>query len=201
MICQDGDVLRFQGAHDIRAVLKRASEYPGLPQIYGETKEGAVYMDRLSAGKTVLLKNVVIRREASLPKCAPKPKRVSPGITGGFQKFDELDPQDQLGLNALAGKPISLEGVVKKEEQGRVLRFDNGAGVVLLPQKKNSPCDRLLALFVDDPSTLRVDGVLKKVYPLVDSKDPGHSRQKTRLVGELSIHSVSAQHYHVVDRR
>ncbi len=201
VICQNGDVLQFEGAHDIRAVLKKASEYSGLPQIYGEARDKAIYVQKLTAGNAILLKNVVLRRVESLPKCAPKPKRVSPGNTDGFQEFDELDPDDQLGLDAVAGKRISLEGTVRQEEQGRVLRFENGAGVVLVTTKKNTPCDRLLKLFIGDPSTLQVDGILQKVYPLVDRKDPAHSRKKTRLIGEFLVYSASAQHYHAVDRR
>ncbi len=201
VICQTGDVLRFEGAHDIRAVLKKASEYSGLPQIYGEARDGVLHVHRLSAGGTILLKNVTIRREETLPKSLRKPKRVSPGKTDGFQEYDELDPEDQLGLDPLVGKRISLEGVVRQEGADRVLRFENNAGVVVVTQKPNTPCDRLLKLFVGDPSTLQVDGILRKIHPLVDREDPAHSRQNTKLVGEFLVYSVSAQHYHAVDRR
>jgi hypothetical protein len=126
---------------------------------------------------------------------------VSPGLAGGFQIYDQLDPTDEVGINALSGTKIKLEGVIKQEDAGLVLRFKNGAGVVLHPRQEGSPCDHLLRLFVDDPSTIEVDGVLSRVYLLVDREDPLRSRRDTRLVGDFAVYSASAQKYYAVDQR
>jgi hypothetical protein len=122
-------------------------------------------------------------------------------MTDGFQNYEMLDPEDEIGINALRGARISLEGVVKQEDTGLVLRFKNGAGVVLHPRQEGTPCDHLLRLFVDDPNTIQVDGVLSRVYLLVDREDPLHSRKSTRLIGDFAVYSASAQRYHAVDQR
>jgi hypothetical protein len=201
VICGDGDVLHFEGVADIRAILKRASDYTGLPRVDGLAHNGGVEIEKLTAGGNALLSSGVLTRETRLPRSAVKPKRVSPGLAGGFQIYDQLDPTDEVGINALSGTKIKLEGVIKQEDAGLVLRFKNGAGVVLHPRQEGSPCDHLLRLFVDDPSTIEVDGVLSRVYLLVDREDPLRSRRDTRLVGDFAVYSASAQKYYAVDQR
>ncbi|HKI83960.1 MAG TPA: hypothetical protein VKA63_06460 [Candidatus Krumholzibacteria bacterium] len=201
VICEEGDVLHFEGVADIRAILKRAADYTGLPRVDALAHEGVLEIHRLTAGGNALLSSGVLTRESRLPRSAEKPKRVSPGITDGFQNYEMLDPEDEIGLNALSGVRISLEGLVKKEDAGMTLRFKNGAGVVLHPRQEGTACDHLLHLFVDDPNTIQVDGVLSRVYLLVDREDPLHSRRSTRLVGDFAVYSASAQRYHAVDQR
>jgi hypothetical protein len=201
VICEEGDVLHFEGVADIRAILKRASDYTGLPRVDALAHEGALEIHKLTAGGSALLSSGLLTRESRLPRSTAKPKRVSPGMTDGFQNYEMLDPEDEIGINALRGARISLEGVVKQEDTGLVLRFKNGAGVVLHPRQEGTPCDHLLRLFVDDPNTIQVDGVLSRVYLLVDREDPLHSRKSTRLIGDFAVYSASAQRYHAVDQR
>lgn len=200
VICQDGDVLQFEGVPDIRGVLKRASNYSGLPEIDAVAQEGKLRIRKMRAGKDVLLTNTTLSRETVLPRCAPKPRRVAVGSPEGFWDYDSFDLDDKWSLEEADARRVSLEGAVVKQDTGRVLRFGNGAGVRLQLDKDGSPADKLLALFEGDPGTIQVDGVLTTVYPLENAEDPARSRTVSKLVGELTVYSASAQNFHAVDR-
>jgi hypothetical protein len=200
VICADGDVLRFNGVADIRGVLKRASEFTGLPEIHAVAENGQLQIRKMKAGNVILLSQGSIVREAVLPRTAKKPKRASVGSKNGYWDYDKFDLDDKWSLEEAEGKPISLEGVIITRDTDRILRFSNGAGVRLLMIREGTPSDKLLALFEGDPGTIQVDGILSTVYPLENAEDPAQSRQASKLVGELTVYSVSAQNYHAVDR-
>lgn len=201
VICADGDVLRFEGVHDIRGVLKQASGYSGLPEIDAEAQQGRLQIRKMTAGNTILLSQGTIVRDEILPRTAPKPSRAAVGSENGFWDYDAFDLDDKWSLEEAANRRVSLEGIVVKQDTVRVLRFGNGAGVKLNLDKEGTPSDKLLALFEGDPGTIQVDGILTTVYPLENDQDPARSRQASKLVGELTVYSVSAQNYHAVDRR
>ncbi len=199
IILMDGLYLEVEGIDALRPVFDAAQKEQVAPVLDATASDGQVRIERLRVqGQDFMPQGGTLRKLAELGRTAERPRRDNRAASGAFRNVDDVAYDDEETLRALLGQRIALVGTIEPHAAGRLLRLDGGAAVLLARPSRGRVVD-LLETFSGTDTELQVDLELKEVFPWKARSDKV-SRGDTQIVGAATVHSASAQNYHVLAR-
>ena len=201
MILGDGHFLHFEGAQDVMPWLKQVQSTSSPIVLETLAADGRVTVQRVRCGNEVLATDLELERIARLaPSSRQPPQRDDLGGNGAFRRMDRIEAGEDADVASLEGAALCVEGTIESHDGRRVLRTANGAGVMLEITGAGPQLAEFLEVFTDRGEPLRVDLMLREVYPY-DTRGSGPQRKDDAIVGVGRVYSASAQNHHVVGRR
>ncbi len=200
MILQSGDLVEVEGVDDLRPLFEEARRQAMAPHVDAQIENGKVMIQRIWVADGTFVEGGELVRTARFGTSSNQPPRSVHRGDNVFWRQRKL-PHDAIEqLKVLQGERIAIVGQIVEENGERILRHEDGAGIVLQPVR-DPALDQLLAVFAGDTTKLEVDLILASVFPWSNQRDPAHSRKTTKLIGEGTVRSASAQNFHLIAHR
>jgi hypothetical protein len=206
LVLADGSFVAIEGAGDLRQLLPLAQAEQAEPVIetaaWPPSPAGefaGLPVDRIRCGKVIFCRGGTLRPLALLTPSTHGPQRSLERESDGFWVVNNLRYDDGRRLLRLAGQRLSVGGRVTTEGPDRVLRLENGTGVLLAPHPAGSRVEPLLAGLADGGTAVQVDLVFERMLPWRNAKYPDASRQETKIAGVGRVVSVSIESLFVTD--
>ncbi|HWN81793.1 MAG TPA: hypothetical protein VNM87_06840, partial [Candidatus Udaeobacter sp.] len=207
LVLADGSFVAIEGAGDLRRLLPLAQAEQTEPVIETASwppspagKFAGLPVDRIRCGKVIFSRGGTLRPLAILTPSTHGPQRSLRRESDGFWVVNDLRYDDGRRLLRLAGQRLSVGGRVTTEGPDRVLRLENGTGVLLAPLPAGSRVEPLIAGLAGDGTAVQVDLVFERMLPWRNAKYPDASRQETKIAGVGRVVSVSVESLFVTDR-
>jgi len=200
LVLADGSFVAIEGAGDLRGLLPLAQAEKVEPMIqtaaWPSSPAGefpSLPIDRIQCGKAIFSRGGILRPLTMLRPAVHRPDRSPERQPESFWLVNDLRYDDSRRLARLAGQRLSVSGRVTIEGHDRVLRLENGTGILLQPLPAGSRVEPFLAELVNDDTPVQVDLEFERTLPWRNAKQPDASRQETRIAGVGRVFSVSAE--------